>query len=41
MTPLPSRVLACEIADGVGTFQSSDQIRRPRNPFVNFRTTSS
>jgi hypothetical protein len=41
MTPLPSRVLACEIAYGVGTFQSSRQNRRPRGPFVNFRTTSS
>jgi hypothetical protein len=38
---LPNRVLACEIADAVGTFQSSCQIRRPRRPFVSFRTTSS
>ncbi len=33
--------LACEIADAEGTFQSSRQIRRPRRPFVSFRTTSS
>jgi len=38
---LPSRARALETADGTGTFHSSRQIRRPRNPLVSFLTTSS
>jgi len=41
ITSWPSRVLACEIADGIGTIHSPDRIRKPRSPLVSFRTTSS